>query len=150
MLSEFLLKLYDYNVSYGKEVPGCIALVLSFSGCTNRCRGCHSPWLQSDEGKRLTGVYTQHLLKRYAKHVDVVCFLGGESEVQRLRPLIKGRGLDIAVYTGKESLDCTTGIKYLKTGPYMAEKGGLDTVGSNQKMVDLETDEDITWRFRND
>ncbi len=89
----------------------------------------------------------QHLLKRYAKHVDVVCFLEGHEYIERLGPLIKGRGLDICLYTGKDSVDNVKYIKYLKVGRYDEVLGSLNRKTTNQKMINVETGEDITFRF---
>lgn len=139
--------LYSYDITF-KEVPGEVSLTLAFSGCTNTCEGCHSPHLREDVGKKLTPAKMQELLKRYGDHITVVTFLGGESEIKKLAPIINGRGLDICLYTGSDTVKSTNGIRYLKTGAYVASKGGLATVGTNQKMVDLLTGEDITYKYQ--
>lgn len=138
--------LYSYDITF-KEVPNKTSLTLAFSGCKNNCSGCHSPHLRGDEGKKLTGAYMQHLLKRYSKHVDVVTFLGGEELAVRMAPLINGRGLDVCLYTGQDEVKNKEGIRYLKLGAYKEEFGGLDSPATNQRMIDLVLNKDITGEF---
>jgi len=106
--------------------------------------------LRSDEGEKLTGAKMKYYLKKYAKHVDVVVFLGGESDAVRLAPLINGRGLDVCLYTGSTELKNKTGIRYLKLGEYDASKGGLTSPTTNQRMLDLVLNKDVTSEFWED
>ncbi len=145
--TETMHKLYSYDITF-KEVPGEISLTLAFSGCKNNCEGCHSPHLRGNEGRKLTKAMMHDLLKRYKKHVTVVTFLGGESEAKRLAPMITAKGLDVCLYTSSTEIEVSKDIRYLKIGAYEAEKGGLDSPTTNQRMFDKYLNLDITYKFQ--
>ena len=37
-----------------QEFPDEVTLAINLSRCPNRCPGCHSPYLQQEEGEELT------------------------------------------------------------------------------------------------
>ena len=43
------MKIYNTQVVL-REFPDEITLALNISNCPNRCKGCHSPYLQEDQG----------------------------------------------------------------------------------------------------
>ncbi len=142
------MRLYNYDITFS-EVPDKVSLTLAFSGCPNRCEGCHSPWLREDVGDLFTYKLLYKLLNKYSEHVDCVTFLGGEEwlEFDWVTDSIKGEGLDICLYTSKTTIT-NKHIRYLKTGEYIKSLGGLSSATTNQKMVDLFTGEDITYKYQ--
>ena len=139
-------KLYSYDVTF-KEVPGQISLTLAFSGCKGTCEDCHSPHLRDSVGKDVTDNVIIDLLDRYGDYVNVVTFLGGESVIPMWSPLIRDRGLSVCLYTGEDTYDTLELLDFLKTGSYDSTRGGLDVVGTNQKMIDVNKNEDISHLF---
>jgi len=135
--------LYSYDITF-KEVPGKVSLTLAFSGCVNKCKGCHSPWLQGDEGDEFDIHLLSTLLKTYSKHVDVVTFLGGEVWAQDslVADLIKAYDLDICLYTGFDHIRAFY-VRYLKTGSYIEALGGLDSPNTNQQLWDLKENKQL-------
>jgi anaerobic ribonucleoside-triphosphate reductase activating protein len=63
--------------------------------------------------------------------------------------LIKEKNLKICLYTGLEdvSSDIKQLLDYLKTGPYIPEKGGLASKSTNQKFIDLKNGEVLNNYF---
>lgn len=130
-----------------QEVPGEISLSLSISGCPIRCSGCHSPELwPARNGSPLGPTELTRLLDRYEGLVTNVLFLGGEWHRDLLISLLRqarARGLRTALYTGlheKEvNIDLKRHLTYLKSGPWVAARGGLADPGTNQIFRDLRT-----------
>lgn len=139
-----------------QEVPGEVALAFTISGCPLRCRGCHSAdsW-PADRGIPLTPEYLQQRLNEYQGLLTCVLFLGGEWQPQALKDLLtiaRAQGLATCLYTGLEQIpaDVEVLLSYLKTGPWVAELGGLNSPTTNQRMLDLRTRELINYRFIDD
>ena len=155
-----MLKFTDYYITF-QEVPNEVALVFTISNCPFACEGCHSPWLQKDEGENISEHFTD-IVQRYQDEVTCVCLMGegcGESDrfqVMELFRLARAAGLKTCLYTGAEIGPCQKGeepIDYLKLGPYVQSRGGLDSRSTNQRMYkwnrDSEQYEDITsWFWR--
>ena len=137
-----MLRLASYDVVF-QEVPDEVTLALNLSGCPNRCPGCHSPHLQEPIGEPLDKGLLAGLLHRYGAAVTCVCFMGGDAEpteVERLAHIVRnetaGR-LKTAWYSGRADLPdgCDPAcFDYIKLGPYIEERGGLDSDATNQKF----------------
>ncbi|VEI46772.1 organic radical activating protein [Actinobacillus equuli] len=74
--------------------------------------------------------------------------MGGEWLPEQLIPLLsycKQRGLQTCLYTGLErdelSAELLSQLTYLKTGRWIAERGGLNSLTTNQRFIDLRTGE---------
>jgi len=138
-----------------QEVPDETALVFPISGCPRQCPGCHSPDLQSQEtGALLTSQIYQDYLTRYQEFVTCICFFGGDQEAATLVPflrLARQHKLKTCLYTGACLVppEIHQELDYLKTGPWIASLGGLDSPGTNQKFVDLLTGKVLNHRFWN-
>ncbi|WP_417657237.1 anaerobic ribonucleoside-triphosphate reductase activating protein [Pseudidiomarina aestuarii] len=126
-----------------QEVPGEVALAYTITGCPIGCKGCHSAdsW-SADRGHPLTASHLQQQFDRYQGLITAVLFLGGEWYSQDLTYFLnmaKQRGLATCLYTGLVDVD--DGLKkhldYLKTGPWVAERGGLMSPKTNQRFYDL-------------
>ena len=136
-----MLKCYSYDIVC-QEIPDEISLAVNISCCPNRCPGCHSPWLWSNEGEDMTEEMLEMLIGKYSAAVTCFCFMGGDAEpteVMRLARWIRGRWphLKTAWYSGKEALPEgfeTTSMNYIKLGPYIEELGGLKSPDTNQRL----------------
>ena len=152
-----MLKYVDTLVSF-QEIPDEISLCINISNCPNNCPGCHSSYLKDDIGIPLTYVELMHLLSQN-QGISCVCFMGGDKEpweVQRLAQRVKEERLKAAWYSGKSEIPediRLVNFDYVKLGPYMEEKGPLNSRTTNQVMykIDHVADKpfvvDITSRF---
>jgi anaerobic ribonucleoside-triphosphate reductase activating protein len=152
-----MLRFLSYNIVF-QEVPGEVTLAINISGCPNRCKGCHSPYLQEDKGDTLDESVIAALLNKYGEAITCICFMGGDndpSEVQKLAHHIKNTTnsrLKTAWYSGKsilpENFDMAY-LDYIKLGPYVESLGGLDASGTNQRFYCIEVGKlkDDTGRF---
>lgn len=136
------------------EVPDEISLIYTVSGCPLRCPGCHSADLRNPNlGQWLDPQTLAVTLDRYAGLATCLCFLGGEWMPDALIELLQiARMKDFAtcLYTGMESIDDAIAVHldYLKLGPFVAARGGLERPGTNQRFLDLRRGLDITHRFQ--
>lgn len=134
-----------------QEVPDEIALCINISNCPNRCKGCHSPELQDNIGKELTD---DILLSLIAKNEGITCvaFMGGDGDIQDVKDMLYvvkwNTNLKTAWYSGRETVDSEflELLDYVKLGPYIEERGGLDNMNTNQRFFKVE---DITYKFQN-
>jgi len=148
------MKFHTMDVVFS-ELPDEISLVFSITGCTNNCRGCHSPHLQEDIGTELTPTVIDELMNKYSDYITAVCFLGGDksTDVNNTLSYIKEhyKHLKIGLYSGNSSVSNMTKdlLDYVKVGCYIDELGGLDKKTTNQRMFKKIDDEwiDITSRF---
>ncbi len=148
----------DYAVVFA-EFPDETTLALNLTGCPNRCPGCHSPWLQRDEGQTLDEAELQRLLDRYGRAVTCIGFMGGDAdpaEVARLAAFVRRTvpALRIGWYSGcernPEAVDPEL-FDYVKSGPWVEALGPLTSPTTNQRLYRLRADgrhEDLTGRFR--
>lgn len=136
-----------------QEVPGEISLAYTITGCPLRCKGCHSSESRNPElGEPLTPDYLDSRLEEYDGLVSCVLFLGGEWLPDLLQPLLRVAGrrqLKTCLYTGSESVasELLPHLTYLKTGPWIAARGGLDNPNTNQRFIDLRTRQILNHRF---
>lgn len=140
-----MLRYVSYDIVF-QEVPGEVSLAINISGCPNRCKGCHSPYLMEDIGEILDEKALSGLLDRYKRAITCVCFMGGDSEPQmidRLAEFVRkstAGQLKMAWYSGKRDLSpyCSLpNFDYLKLGPYIETLGGLDSPGTNQRFYKI-------------
>ncbi len=137
-----MLKYHSYNIVF-QEVPNEVTLAINITNCPNRCKGCHSAFLQKDIGGELNEDTMDVLLKKYAKAITCVCFMGGDAdpdEVERLSLYVKKvsrNSYKTAWYSGKSKFPLSCSVKsfdFLKLGPYMEQYGGLDSPNTNQRF----------------
>lgn len=128
-----------------QEVPGEISVCLSVAGCPLACPGCHSPELWTvRKGTELTQELYDGILKKYRNLATCVLFLGGEWEHDRLVSYLDAaisEGYKTCLYTGLDTVSdqLLARLTYLKTGPWVAALGGLESPGTNQKFVEVST-----------
>lgn len=136
-----MLKVYNYDIVC-QEIPDEITLALNISNCPNHCPGCHSPWLWRDEGEPLTQERLASLVEPYQEAVTCLCIMGGDREPQEVARLLQVTRklwphLKTAWYSGREQLPAgfdITSFDYIKLGAYIAERGGLTSATTNQKL----------------
>lgn len=142
------MKYLDTKIVF-REVPDEISLAINITGCPCNCDGCHSPYLAEDAGEILSEKALSALIVAYPG-ITCVCFMGGDAYKQEIIDLfrfIKERyGLKTCWYSGREMDYGYRGLRYLdfiKAGPYIKEKGPLDSPTTNQRFYQVDYD----WKF---
>ncbi|WP_417441283.1 anaerobic ribonucleoside-triphosphate reductase activating protein [Idiomarina sp.] len=137
-----------------QEVPGEVALAYTITGCPVGCKGCHSvdSW-PVGSGSPLTPEHLTQQLQKYHGLISCVLFLGGEWQPTALLKLLKqvrNEGLETCLYTGYEDVSLTLReqLTYLKTGPWIAARGGLESPTTNQRFYDLRTQQLLNCKFQ--
>jgi anaerobic ribonucleoside-triphosphate reductase activating protein len=137
-----------------QEVPGEVSLAYAISGCPLRCKGCHSSAERNPAfGKMLPLEYFCARLAQYRGLITCVVFLGGEWLPDQLILLLKAaraERLHTCLYTGLDSVTSAiqAQLTYLKTGAWIAARGGLDSPTTNQRFIDLRTNELLNTKFQ--
>ena len=147
-----MLRYHDIQVVL-QEVPGQISLCFSITGCPLRCEVCHSPFLwKNGSGEILTDELFADFLDKYKSMISCVLFMGGEWEEEDLIKKLKiaeDNGLNTCLYTGMEDVsdEIKNHLTWLKTGPWIAELGGLDSPKTNQKFIEVKTNKLLNHYF---
>ncbi len=136
-----------------EEIPDRVTLAVDISNCRGECVGCHSPFLRKDIGEPLTEEIIGNLVKdNYG--VDCFLFLGEGRDPETLAALavyVRSLGLAAALYSGRTELEPSLrdAFDYIKTGPYIPERGPLNDPNTNQRLYRRVDGEwvDITSRF---
>lgn len=154
------MKYLDTKIVF-QEVPDEISLAINITGCPCNCDGCHSPYLAEDVGEILSKNALSGLIEANPG-TTCVCFMGGDAYKQELIELFRfvkeQYGLKTCWYSGREMDYGYRGLRYLdfiKAGPYIKEKGPLDSPTTNQKFFKITYDsnydtiglEDIKEKF---
>lgn len=142
------------------EIPDEITLCINISNCSIHCEDCHSKYLWEDIGESLD---LQHLTDLIDTNTGItcVCIMGGDanpSEVDGIAQDIKEYypGLKVGWYSGKQELSKDIDLcnfDYVKLGPYIKNKGPLNSKTTNQVMLEIEVvqnkvfKKDITSKF---
>ncbi|GAB1650044.1 hypothetical protein Mh1950_04850 [Mannheimia haemolytica] len=138
-----------------QEVPNETSLAFLITGCPLGCKGCHSAdsW-KACLGTELSSEYLSERLKRYQGLISCVLFMGGEWEAEKLLPLLqlaKKQGLNTCLYSGLEQHEIAETLlhelTYLKTGRWIAERGGLESLTTNQRFTDLRNNQNLNHLF---
>ena len=139
-----------------QEVPDEISLAFTVLGCPLRCEGCHSQdsW-DTEQGEVLSKEKLQEYLERYQGMVTCVLFFGGEwhsSWLCECLEIAREMGFKTCLYTGKEKITkrITQYLTFLKTGPWLKDKGGLANKNTNQKLIHMESGNLLSYRFWGD
>ena len=135
-----------------QEIPGEISLIFNITNCPHRCIGCHSKELWADLGTDLSDSMYISLLEKYSKYISAVVFFGGEWDYDLVKLLLiaKNFSLKTCLYTGAEDVnkEIKKQLNYLKTGPYISNLGGLDSINTNQKFLDLDKNIELNYLFQ--
>lgn len=136
-----------------QEVPGEISICFSICGCKIRCRGCHSPFLWKEgNGEELTTQIYQNTLKKYKKFASCVLFMGGEWHPKELASNLKyaqDEGYKTCLYSGEDTINPTIlkHLTWVKTGKWIPELGGLDSEKTNQKFIEVKSNNILNHLF---
>lgn len=134
-----------------EEIPGKISLAVEISNCQGACIDCHSPFLRDDIGEELTEEVIDRLI---ADNFGVNCFLllGEGHDPEALRRLARHLRnahptISTAIYSGRTKVeeDFFDLFDYVKVGPYIPEKGPLNSRTTNQRLYFHK--DDITSAF---
>ena len=137
-----------------QEVPDETSLVFPVCGCPRKCPGCHSPELQNPEnGNLLSRAVYDEYLEKYRNFITCVCFFGGDHEPETLVEFLRlaqKKSLKTCLYTGAGLVSSAIHkeLDYLKTGPWISKRGGLESPFTNQKLINIRTGEVMNDRFR--
>lgn len=146
------MNIYKYDIVF-QEVPNEISIAFYVCGCPLRCPGCHSPELWTEKsGFPLTDTLFQDILNRYRTRATCVLFLGGEWHIKTLTSYLqfaRSQGYLTALYTGLEAIPAPLEreLDFLKTGPWRAELGGLESPTTNQIFMDLRNRTLLNFHF---
>ena len=146
------VKYQSCNVSL-QEVPGEISLIFQISECPHRCKGCHSPELWTTNGAELTPENLMEEITPYSDFISCVCFFGGEWDEENLVFLLKiakSYGYKTCLYTGADTVseEIKNHLNYLKTGPWKEELGGLYSITTNQRFINLDNGKCLNAQFQ--
>ena len=150
-----MLRYKDSNIVF-QEIPGEITLVFTITGCSLNCKGCHSPYLwKKGTGNELSDDFIIELINKYKGIVSCVLFMGGEWEddlVKKIK-LCTDSGLKTALYTGlnldeveSQNIELLSVLDYIKVGRWIEELGGLNSTTTNQRLINLKTNEVVKMK----
>ena len=138
----YMLYYTEFGLSE-REVPGERSICIYLSGCCHNCVNCHYPLLkEKDYGDSLIKYY-EDIVALYRKQATCVCLLGEgantEVEHNEMRIVVeyaKQQGLKTCLYSGRdiEIEAWMTMFDYIKLGSYQEDKGGLESLRTNQVM----------------
>ncbi|MBO7465791.1 MAG: anaerobic ribonucleoside-triphosphate reductase activating protein [Bacteroidales bacterium] len=136
------MKYYNYDIVF-QEIPDEVTLAVNITNCPNRCQGCHSPHLWEDTGMPLTEGEIDRLMARYGTQITCFCFMGGDgqmAELERLAAHLRQHyRVKTAWYSGQYDFPKRLELfDFVKTGPYLRERGGLKSPGTNQHLYRIE------------
>jgi len=134
------MKYTTYDIVF-REIPGEITLAINLSNCPFRCEGCHSPELQEDLGEPLTAEKLVELIDSNPG-ITCVCFMGGDRSLSELKTLslaVSKHAIKRAWYSGRNKLpqEMLPHFDYIKVGPYIKDRGPLDTETTNQRLYKI-------------
>lgn len=122
------------------EIPGEVTLAFNISNCRNRCKGCHTPYLQTDTGDELAESVVDGLIAKNAG-ITCICFMGegnDEEALYRMAKHIKAKhsGLKLGIYSGRDGVErwYSETFDYIKLGRYDENMGAINKVGTNQRL----------------
>jgi anaerobic ribonucleoside-triphosphate reductase activating protein len=136
------MKYLDTKIVF-QEVPDEISLAINITGCPCHCEGCHSPYLAEDTGLELTSE-SMHALIYKNPGITCVAFMGGDAYKNQLIELFKTvkqtYGIKTCWYSGRDMDYSYEGLKWLdfiKTGPFIRERGPLSSPYTNQRYYEV-------------
>ncbi|MDO4172267.1 MAG: anaerobic ribonucleoside-triphosphate reductase activating protein [Prevotellaceae bacterium] len=140
-----------------QEIPDEVTLSINISNCPCHCQGCHSQYLWEDIGNPLTAMSLNRMIEQYGTDITCICFMGGDAETATVNSLAQWMKsahpeMHIGWYSGRTKMASNINLEnfdYIKLGPYIKDKGGLDKETTNQRLYKIADGEmtDITSRF---
>ncbi len=148
------MQCFGYDIEL-LSVPHEISLAFAIYGCPLACCKCFWAKLKNTPTFTLDNKVYHEILENYQEYVSCILFFGGEWHQEQLVERLKvaqSLNLKTCLYTGltEVSPKILTHLNYVKIGPYREEYGGLNYPTTNQKILNLDTNEDIThlmWKI---
>lgn len=134
------MKYTEAKVTFS-EVPDEVTLCINISGCPVHCEGCHSSYLAENIGTPLD-YNSIYMLIKQNKGISCISFMGGDADPSHINSLAEYvqatfPTLKICWYSGRQELSPAINLRnfdYIKLGPFIKDKGGLDNPDTNQKF----------------
>ena len=146
------MKYTDTQIGF-QEFPDEISLLINISNCPFHCPGCHSPELWENVGIKLT-FKELHRLISINKGITCVGFMGGNlKEINSLAEYVKNIDppLKVGWYWGGKEIPNYIELEffdYIKLGPYIEEKGGLNNPNTNQRFYCVKDGVLVDWTYK--
>lgn len=122
------------------EIPDEVTLAINISNCTNRCKGCHTPYLQTDTGKELSYSDIDELISANAG-ITCVCLMGEGNDKETFFKVAQYiatnyKNVKLAVYSGRENVEkwYSEVFDYVKLGRYDEHYGAINEKDTNQRL----------------
>jgi len=137
-----------------QEVPNEVSLLFQISGCQLKCKGCHSPELWNKNfGTELSNDFYRERILKYEGLITCIVFFGGEwspDELIEKLKIAREYNLKTCLYTGETrvSPNILEHLDFIKAGPWMEERGGLNSKSTNQIFINLNTGEKLNHLFQ--
>jgi putative anaerobic ribonucleoside-triphosphate reductase activating protein len=133
------------------EVPDHVAFYFEIGNCTQNCPHCHSPHLTVQHTLAFTSIEDMERMAEHAAEqgATAIAVMGGTTNGISDDDLITilstlGDILPVCLYSGSDNaaydkgIAGHAGIRWLKTGAYHEELGGLSSPTTNQRFYRLE------------
>ena len=153
-----MLKFTNLMVTFS-EFPDEISLCINITGCKINCPECHSSYLAKDIGEPL---YLETVYDLIDKNEGITCLglMGGDAEPLYINTIAKAvkdlYDIKVGWYSGRDYLAKEIDLNnfdYIKLGPYVKDKGPLNSKTTNQIMLKIDNScgkpitTDITSKF---
>lgn len=143
-----LIPVYSKGITLN-ELPDHISVYFEIANCKQRCKGCHSPWLQENAPKMSIEEIAQYAEQQVDRGADAIILMGGTTNgiLERdLKALITylNNFAPVCLYSGSDDIEADldlmehSSLTWLKTGSYQEAKGGLDVDTTNQRFYKQE------------
>lgn len=144
------IKLPVVNITVSvNEIPDHIAVAIELGNCSRHCKGCHSEWCREKLPKS-QWMDLELIMHKVNKHVqngaDAIVLMGGTTngiEPTQLKDAIDilSSYAPVGLYSGAvfsasihSYLKRNSKLRWLKTGNFIQERGGLDSPMTNQRF----------------
>lgn len=154
-----MVRYADTMVTFS-EFPDEISLCINITNCPHHCKNCHSSHLSENIGSLLTMRKLKELIEDN-EGITCIGFMGGDAEPNYINTLAQQiketTNLKVGWYSGKDKLSPEINPKwfdFIKIGPYIEEKGPLNSKTTNQRMYKVIHSDttykliDITYKFQ--
>ena len=148
-----LIPVYSKGITLN-ELPEYISVYFEIANCKQRCKGCHSVWLQENAPYLSIKEILSYAKTQIDRGANAIILMGGTTNgipTDSLKKLINTLAYyaPVCIYSGsdntKADLDLlkNSKLKWLKTGSYQELKGGLDVDTTNQRFYVKYTEDRI-------
>lgn len=145
-----MLKLPVVNITISmNEIPDHIAVAIELGNCSRRCKGCHSEWCRKKLPKAQWTEMEAIMMKvnKLVKQgADAIVLMGGTTNGISPEDLTRAINIlntyaPVGLYSGADFssnihsyLKRNAKLRWLKTGSFIQECGGLDSPTTNQRF----------------